>query len=139
MNDEAVAADRFAALADPTRRHLPEQLATPARGVPAPARAARRGPGHRAEGRPAPVLPAAPGRAHRAARLDRSAGALLAGPAGGPGQLPAAHRAAQPGGSRVRADIDLSASYPFPPERVWAALTSSEALATWLMPNDFAP
>ena len=29
----------------------------------------------------------------------------------------------------MRTDIDLSASYPFPPERVWAALTSSEALA----------
>ena len=39
----------------------------------------------------------------------------------------------------MRTDIDLSASYPFPPERVWGALTSSEALATWLMPNDFAP
>ena len=39
----------------------------------------------------------------------------------------------------MRTDIDLSASYPFPPERVWAALTSSEALAAWLMPNDFAP
>ena len=29
--------------------------------------------------------------------------------------------------------------YPYPPERVWAALTSSEALAAWLMPNDFVP
>jgi len=38
----------------------------------------------------------------------------------------------------MRTDIELSASYPFPPERVWAALTSSEALAAWLMPNDFA-
>jgi uncharacterized protein YndB with AHSA1/START domain len=39
----------------------------------------------------------------------------------------------------MRTDIDLSARYPFPPDRVWAALTSSEALAAWLMPNDFAP
>lgn len=29
--------------------------------------------------------------------------------------------------------------YPYPPERVWRALTSSAALAEWLMPNDFAP
>jgi len=33
MNDGAVAADRFAALADPTRRHLLEQLATADRAV----------------------------------------------------------------------------------------------------------
>jgi len=33
MNDEGVAADRFAALADPTRRHLLEQLATADRAV----------------------------------------------------------------------------------------------------------
>jgi uncharacterized protein YndB with AHSA1/START domain len=39
----------------------------------------------------------------------------------------------------VRADIDLTVSYPHPPQRVWQALTSSEALATWLMPNDFKP
>lgn len=29
--------------------------------------------------------------------------------------------------------------YPYPIELVWQALTSSEALAQWLMPNDFAP
>jgi uncharacterized protein YndB with AHSA1/START domain len=29
--------------------------------------------------------------------------------------------------------------YPYPRERVWRALTSSEAIADWLMPNDFAP
>jgi uncharacterized protein YndB with AHSA1/START domain len=39
----------------------------------------------------------------------------------------------------VKADIDATVEYPYPPERVWAALTSSEALAAWLMPNDFAP
>src|SRR4051794_33278419 len=33
MNDGVVAADRFAALADPTRRHLLEQLATSDRAV----------------------------------------------------------------------------------------------------------
>lgn len=30
-------------------------------------------------------------------------------------------------------------SYPHPREKVWAALTSSEAMADWLMPNNFAP
>jgi uncharacterized protein YndB with AHSA1/START domain len=39
----------------------------------------------------------------------------------------------------MKADIDLTAEYPHPIERVWAALTSAEALAAWLMPNDFLP
>ena len=39
----------------------------------------------------------------------------------------------------MKADIDITVSYPHPPGRVWAALTSSEALAAWLMPNDFEP
>jgi uncharacterized protein YndB with AHSA1/START domain len=39
----------------------------------------------------------------------------------------------------VRADIDITVVYAHPRERVWAALTSSEALTAWLMPNDFAP
>jgi uncharacterized protein YndB with AHSA1/START domain len=30
-------------------------------------------------------------------------------------------------------------SYPHPPDVVWAALTSGDALAQWLMPNDFEP
>ncbi|MGH7001873.1 MAG: SRPBCC family protein, partial [Stellaceae bacterium] len=29
--------------------------------------------------------------------------------------------------------------YPRPIEKVWAALTDSEALADWLMANDFEP
>lgn len=37
----------------------------------------------------------------------------------------------------MRADIDVTVEYPHPPGRVWAALTSSEALTAWLMPNDF--
>ena len=39
----------------------------------------------------------------------------------------------------MKADIDVTAEYPHPVERVWAALTASEALAAWLMPNDFQP
>jgi uncharacterized protein YndB with AHSA1/START domain len=39
----------------------------------------------------------------------------------------------------MKADIDATATYPHPVERVWAALTSSDALAVWLMPNDFKP
>ena len=38
----------------------------------------------------------------------------------------------------MKADIDVTRTYPHPIERVWAALTSAEALAAWLMPNDFA-
>ena len=36
------------------------------------------------------------------------------------------------------ATIEKTAWYPHPPERVWRALTDAEALARWLMPNDFA-
>lgn len=36
-------------------------------------------------------------------------------------------------------DVRLEQLYPFPPERVWHALTDSAALAQWLMPNDFVP
>jgi uncharacterized protein YndB with AHSA1/START domain len=39
----------------------------------------------------------------------------------------------------MKADIDATVSYPHPVSRVWEALTSSEALAAWLMPNDFKP
>jgi len=37
----------------------------------------------------------------------------------------------------MKTDIDVTRSYPHPIEKVWAALTSAEALAAWLMPNDF--
>ena len=39
----------------------------------------------------------------------------------------------------MKADIDATVVYPHPVDRVWAARTSSEALAAWLMPNDFRP
>ncbi len=39
----------------------------------------------------------------------------------------------------MKTDIDLATVYPHSIERVWAALTSAEALAAWLMPNDFQP
>ena len=39
----------------------------------------------------------------------------------------------------MKADIDQTQLYSHPVERVWAALTSSSALAAWLMPNDFEP
>ncbi len=36
-------------------------------------------------------------------------------------------------------DIALDRVYPHPIETVWAAVTNTDALATWLMDNDFAP
>lgn len=39
----------------------------------------------------------------------------------------------------MKTDIDVTMVYPHPAEHVWAALTSSEALAEWFMPNDFEP
>lgn len=35
--------------------------------------------------------------------------------------------------------IVIEMTYPHPVERVWRALTSRDALAVWLMPNDFEP
>lgn len=39
----------------------------------------------------------------------------------------------------MKADMLVTADYQYPRERVWAALTSSAALAEWFMPNDFEP
>jgi len=39
----------------------------------------------------------------------------------------------------MTADLLFEVTYPHGPERVWRALTDREALAAWLMPNDFAP
>jgi uncharacterized protein YndB with AHSA1/START domain len=35
--------------------------------------------------------------------------------------------------------IRKEAFYPFPPQKVWVAITDPRALAEWLMPNDFQP
>ncbi len=37
----------------------------------------------------------------------------------------------------IKRDIVRTVDYPYPAERVWEALTSAEALSSWLMPNDF--
>jgi uncharacterized protein YndB with AHSA1/START domain len=34
--------------------------------------------------------------------------------------------------------ITIEKVLPYPPEKIWRTLTSSEAIAKWLMPNDFA-
>jgi uncharacterized protein YndB with AHSA1/START domain len=34
-------------------------------------------------------------------------------------------------------EIKIERFYPYPVERVWNAISSSEALGAWLMPNDF--
>jgi uncharacterized protein YndB with AHSA1/START domain len=39
----------------------------------------------------------------------------------------------------VTTDLRFEEDYPYPPARVWRALTTSEAIADWLMPNDFQP
>jgi uncharacterized protein YndB with AHSA1/START domain len=36
-------------------------------------------------------------------------------------------------------DIVVEDLLPHPPEKVWRALTASELLSRWLMPNDFKP
>lgn len=36
-------------------------------------------------------------------------------------------------------DLRFVEVYPYPRERVWRALTSSDAIADWLMPNNFSP
>jgi uncharacterized protein YndB with AHSA1/START domain len=39
----------------------------------------------------------------------------------------------------VTGAIRTDAFLPHPPEKVWRALTQSDLLAAWLMPNDFEP
>jgi uncharacterized protein YndB with AHSA1/START domain len=39
----------------------------------------------------------------------------------------------------MKADYVVDKIYDHPIERLWAALSSAEALAAWLMPNDFVP
>ena len=39
----------------------------------------------------------------------------------------------------MKGDLKFEAVYPYSPEQVWKALTDSDALAEWLMPNDFEP
>lgn len=39
----------------------------------------------------------------------------------------------------MKRSLKLEAFYPYPQERVWRALTNTQALNIWLMPNDFAP
>jgi uncharacterized protein YndB with AHSA1/START domain len=39
----------------------------------------------------------------------------------------------------MKKKIRVETVYPHPPERVWKALTDSDAIADWLMPNDFKP
>ena len=36
-------------------------------------------------------------------------------------------------------DIVVQDVLPYPPERLWRALTTSELIGRWLMPNDFEP
>lgn len=39
----------------------------------------------------------------------------------------------------MKRNIHLERTYPHPIDSVWAALTDSRAIATWLMDNDFEP
>lgn len=39
----------------------------------------------------------------------------------------------------MKRDLRFERFYPHPPERVWRALTDSQALAGWYMANDFQP
>jgi uncharacterized protein YndB with AHSA1/START domain len=41
--------------------------------------------------------------------------------------------------TRAESAIRTETFYPHPADRVWRGLTDSEALAAWLMPNDFQP
>lgn len=39
----------------------------------------------------------------------------------------------------MKHDLRFEELYPYPPERVWEAITDPEAISDWLMPTDFAP
>lgn len=37
----------------------------------------------------------------------------------------------------MKRDLSIQRDYDYPPELVWRALTDTEALSRWMMPNDF--
>lgn len=39
----------------------------------------------------------------------------------------------------MKRDLSFEVTYPHPPEKVWRALTDPQAIAQWLMKNDFKP
>ena len=39
----------------------------------------------------------------------------------------------------MKRDLRFEQIYPYPPDRVWEAITDPEAMAEWLMPNNFVP
>jgi uncharacterized protein YndB with AHSA1/START domain len=39
----------------------------------------------------------------------------------------------------MKRDLHFEMTYPHAPEQVWQALTNSDAIGQWLMPNDFLP
>jgi uncharacterized protein YndB with AHSA1/START domain len=39
----------------------------------------------------------------------------------------------------MKRDLRFEEHYPYPPGRVWEAISDSAAMADWLMPNDFQP
>jgi uncharacterized protein YndB with AHSA1/START domain len=39
----------------------------------------------------------------------------------------------------MKSEVTLEVIYPYPPERVWRALTDRRVLAQWLLPNSFEP
>ncbi len=39
----------------------------------------------------------------------------------------------------MKKDLKFEEVYPYPPERVWQALTDSKLISQWLMENDFEP
>ena len=50
-----------------------------------------------------------------------------------------ARRPAQSADKSGPRDIVVEDVLPYPPERLWRALTTSELIGRWLMPNDFEP
>ena len=50
-----------------------------------------------------------------------------------------ARNSAQGANKSTTRDIVVEEVLPYPPERVWKALTTAELIGQWLMPNDFVP
>ena len=50
-----------------------------------------------------------------------------------------ARNSAQGANKSATRDIVVEEVLPYPPERVWKALTTAELIGQWLMPNDFEP
>src|SRR5882724_2439662 len=115
----------------------------PGRGLAAGrVKASRRSEAGRAGARPSPRSPDTLQRTARrpgpADRLDKPDGRLLGEPVRRPRRLTEEDGPMNETSTETRAVV-VEREFPFPPEKLWRALTQPHLIEEWLMKNDFKP